>query len=282
MAKRVKHYGVLIAAAVVLFLVGLGVLLFPTVNDWLSKQQQASAVTAYQAAVEQAASQQATAEGGSAEAGSEQQSTGTQQGAAAQQGQEQGASSKAAESGTSALDAEWAACEAYNAALQVSLADAFMGGTAAPNNDYWNRMNLAGNGMMGWLEIPKIGENLPIYHGTSEQSMQNGVGHLSGTHLPIGGTSRHSVLAGHCGSWMALMFTHLDQLTPGDQFYLHVLGRTLTYQVDQVLTVLPSELDALQVVEGEDLVTLVTCTPYGSNTHRLLVRGHRITPDSSS
>lgn len=129
---------------------------------------------------------------------------------------------------------------------------------------------------MGSIEIPSIDVNLVIYHGTEEEVLQKGVGHLQGTSLPVGGTGTHSVLSAHTGLPNKKLFTDLDQLEPGDVFYLHILGETLAYKVDQILTVLPHETDALMIDSTQDYVTLVTCTPYGINSHRLLVRGTRI------
>ncbi|MGN1003486.1 MAG: class C sortase, partial [Oscillospiraceae bacterium] len=126
------------------------------------------------------------------------------------------------------------------------------------------------------IEIPEIKCSLPIYHGTDESVLQIAVGHIDWTSLPAGGESTHCVLSGHRGLPSAKLFTNLDQLVEGDIFMLRILDETLTYEVDQILIVEPNDVDALQIVEGEDLCTLVTCTPYGINTHRLLVRGHRI------
>ena len=129
---------------------------------------------------------------------------------------------------------------------------------------------------MGYIEIPEINCSLPIYHGTDESVLQIAAGHISWSSLPTGGESTHCVLSGHRGLPSAKLFTNLDKLTEGSVFMLRVLDEVLTYEVDQILTVLPDEVDALQIVEGDDLCTLVTCTPYGINSHRLLVRGHRI------
>lgn len=130
--------------------------------------------------------------------------------------------------------------------------------------------------VLGFVEIPKIGQYLPIYEGTTPAILNKGVGHLTGSSLPAGGESTHAVLAGHSGLARQLIFTDLDQLEVGDAFYLHCWGQTLAYQVDQILTVNPWETEELQVQEGRDLVTLITCVPYGVNTHRLLVRGERV------
>ena len=137
-------------------------------------------------------------------------------------------------------------------------------------------LNIADNGVMGYIEIPKVRCNLPIYHGTDEAVLQVAIGHVPGSSLPVGGESTHCVLSGHRGLPSAKLFTNLYELETGDVFMLRVLDETLTYEVDQIRTVLPNELGDLAIVEGEDYCTLVTCTPYGINSHRLLVRGHRV------
>lgn len=141
---------------------------------------------------------------------------------------------------------------------------------------YETALNVDGSGMMGYLEIPKISVKLPFYHGTSGAVLNEAVGHLEGSSLPVGGEDTHVVLSAHRGLPSAKLFTDLPELGEGDIFILTVLDRKMTYQVDQTLTVLPTELEALEVEDGQDYVTLMTCTPYGINTHRLLVRGHRI------
>ena len=142
--------------------------------------------------------------------------------------------------------------------------------------DYVGLLNLAGDGIMGYVEIPKIGVSLPIYHGTNNSTLERGVGHLLGSSLPVGGASTHSVLTAHSGMASQKMFSDLDRMKIGDVFYLDVLGERLAYQVDQIKTVLPYDTTYLQTEIGSDLCTLVTCTPFGVNTHRLLVRGTRI------
>lgn len=141
---------------------------------------------------------------------------------------------------------------------------------------YESLLNIGGNGIMGYVEIPSIDVNLPIYHGTDAEVLQVAVGHIEGTSLPVGGSSTHCVISAHRGLPSAKLFTNLDQVKEGDVFYLKVLDEVLTYEVDQIRIVLPEEADDIDIIEGEDLCTLVTCTPYGINTHRLLVRGHRI------
>ena len=131
-------------------------------------------------------------------------------------------------------------------------------------------------GAVGYIEIPTVKISLPVYLGTSERVLQNGVGTMEGTSLPVGGESTHAVLTGHRGLPSATLFTHLDKLVEGDLFHIHILNETCTYEVDQILIVEPEDMDSLSIVEGKDYCTLVTCTPYGINTHRLLIRGHRV------
>ena len=167
--------------------------------------------------------------------------------------------------------------DAYNRTLVPGATEAYsQEGLQAASQDYDSQLNLAGNDIMGYVEIPKISVNLPIYHGTENDSLERGIGHLLGSSLPIGGESTHTILSGHSGMASQKMFTDLEQLTVGDVFYLHVLNETLAYQVVEINTVLPYDTSLLGIVPGEDLCTLVTCTPYGVNTHRLLVRGSRI------
>ena len=141
---------------------------------------------------------------------------------------------------------------------------------------YESLLDISGTGIMGYIEVPKIDCSLPIYHGTDEGALQIAIGHLEGSSLPVGGKSTHCVLSGHRGLPSARLFTDLDQMEEGDIFILNILGRKLAYEVDQIRVVLPEEMSDLEIEEGKDLCTLVTCTPYGINTHRLLVRGHRV------
>ena len=166
------------------------------------------------------------------------------------------------------------AAQAYNATIENGITRFKL--TDENRAVYEQTLNLAGDGIMGIIEIPVIGVELPMYHGTSEAVLQVAIGHIEGTSLPVGGEGTHCALSGHRGLPSARLFTDLDQLTNGDIFLMHVLDETLTYEVDHVSIVLPHELDDLDIVEGEDYCTLVTCTPYGINTHRLLVRGRRI------
>ena len=167
---------------------------------------------------------------------------------------------------------------AYNKEMlsNIDLIDPFSQGETSVDARYESLLNMDGSGMMGYIRIPKIKVEIPIYHGTSESVLQAGVGHFWGTSLPVGGESTHTVLTGHRGLPTKTLFTNMDKLVKGDVFYIKVLDETLAYKVDQILTVLPEETEALSIVPGQDYATLVTCTPYAINTHRLLVRGHRI------
>ena len=141
---------------------------------------------------------------------------------------------------------------------------------------YESQLDIDGSGVMGYIKIDKIGVRLPIYHGTQESVLQTSIGHLEGSSLPVGGESAHCMLSGHRGLPSAKLFTNLDKLEQGDIFTITVLNETFTYEVDQILIVEPSDLSHLEIEDGKDYCTLITCTPYGINTHRLLVRGHRI------
>ena len=147
--------------------------------------------------------------------------------------------------------------------------------------DYGELLCTTEDGIMGYVEIPAIQIRLPIYHGCTENELSKGAGHLPSSSLPVGGKSTHAVLAAHSGRADSKMFTDLDQVKEGDLVYLYVLNKTLTYEVDQITVTTPVDTDAIQIIDGEDLLTLLTCTPYGTNTHRLLVRGHRIFPDET-
>lgn len=147
--------------------------------------------------------------------------------------------------------------------------------------DYGELLCTTEDGIMGYVEIPAIQIRLPIYHGCTENELSKGAGHLPSSSLPVGGKSTHAVLAAHSGRADSKMFTDLDQVKEGDLVYLYVLNKTLTYEVDQITVTTPDDTDAIQIIDGEDLLTLLTCTPYGTNTHRLLVRGHRIFPDET-
>ena len=225
--KKGNHITILL---VLILLVGLSLLLYPSVSDYWNSLHQTKAIAIYAEEV-------------------------------ANLNQDQ-------------YDEIWAAAESYNAAL-INRDNAYLL-SDAQKEEYERLLNVSGLGIMGYIEIPGIDCSLPIYHGTEESVLQIAVGHLEWSSLPVGGESTHCVLSGHRGLPSAKLFTNLDKLAEGDVFMLRVLDEVLTYKVDQVLIVEPHETDALHIVEGEDYCTLVTCTPYGINTHRLLVRGHRI------
>lgn len=183
------------------------------------------------------------------------------------------------EAGEIDYDSEWEKANAYNEALLPSiLPDSFAVAEASEEEDkeYMSSLNLNGDGMMGYVEIPKINVKVPVYHTTEEEVLERAAGHLEGSSLPVGGASTHSVISAHRGLPSAKLFTDLDKLEEGDHFLLSVLNEILCYEVDQVSIVEPEETEGLSVEDGEDLVTLLTCTPYGVNSHRLLVRGHRV------
>ena len=170
---------------------------------------------------------------------------------------------------------EWReAAQAYNTALQED--QTRFQPNEEENSAYKQLLDVSGKGIMGYLEIPCINVSLPIYHGTDEEILQIAIGHIEGSSLPVGGTGTHCVISGHRGLPSAKLFTDLDQLTEGDLFTLRVLDETLTYEVDQIRIVEPEDVSLLSIEAGKDLCTLMTCTPYGINSHRLLVRGHRI------
>lgn len=170
------------------------------------------------------------------------------------------------------LTAQREAAEQYNAMLSgAAIAE---GGASAPPLAYAQQLTVGG--VMAYVDIPKINVYLPVQHGTEADTLEKSVGHVVGTSLPVGGGSTHAVLSAHSGMASSKLFSDIDQLTEGDVFYIHVLGDTLAYEVDSIHTVLPTDTSLLQIEDGKDLVTLVTCTPFGVNTHRLLVRGHRV------
>lgn len=175
-------------------------------------------------------------------------------------------------------DMEWDRAKAYNDALLPSiLPDSFAVAEASGgDSQYMSCLDITGNGMMGKVEIPKINITLPIFHTTEEEVLQNAAGHLEGSSLPVGGESTHAVISAHRGLPSAALFTDLDKLEEGDHFLLHILDDTLCYEVDKIVIVEPEDTKDLAVENGEDLVTLLTCTPYGVNSQRLLVRGHRV------
>lgn len=211
-------------------LVGIGMMLYPSVSDWWNSMHQSRAIATYQQAV--------------------------------------------SDNSADANQRMWDEAVAYNQSLPRD------GGRFTLTDEerarYERTLDVTGTGIMGYVEIPKISVSLPVYHGTDDTVLQIAVGHIPGSSLPVGGEGTHCVVSGHRGLPSARLFTDIDQLREGDVFMLHVLGKTLTYQVDQIRVVLPDELDDLAIDDGLDLCTLVTCTPYGVNTHRLLVRGHRV------
>lgn len=224
-----KRHGTTIILLIV-FIVGLSLLLYPTFSDWWNSMHQSRAVASY---VEQVANID-----------------------------------------DDQYDRIWNAAWEYNASLS-DRSNSFLL-EVEEKAEYNALLNVGGTGIMGYIEVPTIGITLPIYHGTDEAVLQVAVGHLEWTSLPVGGEGSHCVVSGHRGLPSARLFTDLDKLVIGDQFIIRVLDEILTYEVDQILIVEPHETDALMAERGQDLCTLVTCTPYGINTHRLLVRGHRV------
>ena len=177
------------------------------------------------------------------------------------------------------FDRMWAEAEAFNAYLAESSGRFNL--TEEEERTYNSILDVTGTGIMGYIDIPSIKISLPIYHGTDESILQIAIGHIEGTSFPIGGEGTHSAVSGHRGLPSAKLFTDIDQLQAGDKFLLQILDRTLTYEVDQIRIVLPQELQDLQIDPYQDYCTLITCTPYGVNTHRLLVRGHRVDNDNT-
>ena len=218
---------------ILVFFVGLSVMLYPTISDYVNQLHQTRAVANYAADVDKLSDADYTA--------------------------------------------YFEAADAFNAQIAAD-PDALYFPDRFPS--YGSTLDVTGTGIMGYITIEKSGVELPIDHGTSDAVRQVAAGHLEGTSLPVGGASTHAVISAHRGLPSAKLFTNLDQLEVGDTFTITVLDRTLTYEVDNISIVLPTETDSLKVAEGKDYVTLMTCTPYGINTHRLLVRGRRITtPD---
>ena len=215
---------------ILIFLIGLSLLLYPTVSDYWNSLHQSRAIAEY--------------------------------------------AEQVANLDDDLYEGLWAAAQRYNETL-LDKADRY-DMTEEERAEYESLLNVSGNGIIGYIEIPMIQCSLPIYHGTEESVLQIAVGHIEGSSLPTGGAGTHCVLSGHRGLPSAKLFTDLDQLAEGDTFILRILDETLTYEVDQIRTVEPYELDDLGIEEGKDYCTLVTCTPYGINTHRLLVRGRRV------
>ena len=223
-----KHLSTIIL--ILVFLVGLSLLLYPTVSDYWNSLHQSRAIAQYSEEVANLDNEQ--------------------------------------------YDKLWAQAEAYNEML-IGKAQRFVL-SEEEKAKYEQLLDLSGTGIMGYIEIPEIKCSLPIYHGTDEAVLQIAIGHIEGSSLPVGGPGTHAVLSGHRGLPSAKLFTDLDKLDTGDTFILRVLDETLTYEVDQILIVEPHELAALEIEPDKDYCTLVTCTPYGINTQRLLVRGHRV------
>ena len=171
------------------------------------------------------------------------------------------------------LTAQREAAEQYNVMLSGTMTIS-EGGASAPPLAYAEQLTVGG--VMCYIDIPKINVYLPVQHGTDAETLERAVGHVVGTSLPVGGSNTHAVLSAHSGMASSKLFSDIDQLEKGDIFYIHVLGEVLAYEVDAINTVLPTDTSLLQIEDGKDLVTLVTCTPFGVNTHRLLVRGHRV------
>ena len=223
-----KHTGTI--ALVLVFLVGLAVMLYPTISNYINQRNQSRVVNSYTDSVDHLTQAD--------------------------------------------YSAFFEAADAFNQKIAADPDALFH---AKQFTDYASTLDVTGTGIMGYITISKIGVELPIYHGTGDAVLQVAAGHLEGTSLPVGGTDTHAVLSAHRGLPSAKLFTNLDRLEVGDTFTITVLDRVLTYQVDQISIVLPTQVQDLKVEPGKDLVTLMTCTPYGINTHRLLVRGHRVT-----
>ena len=230
-----KQKALTIGGAILIFLLALGITLYPLISNYYNEKHQSEIHTHYEEIIQQA--------------------------------------------DNSELIRAKELADEYNAAIMpgTQLSEAFSQEALLwASEDYRHQLNIAGDGIMCYVQIPLIQVNLPVYHGTDSDTLEVGIGHLLGSSLPVGGTSTHSVLTAHSGMANQKMFSDLDKVELGDVFYLKVLGETLAYQVDQIKTVLPHDTTYLGILEGEDLCTLVTCTPFGVNTHRLLVRGTRI------
>ena len=224
-----------IGGAILVFLLAMGITLYPVISNFYNQRHQSQIHTQYEAVVEQ--------------------------------------------TDDSELIRARELAQQYNEAIQPGSRpdDAYSrDAILEASRNYEDQLNLAGDGIMGYVEIPLIRVNLPIYHGTASETLDVGIGHLLGSSLPVGGESTHSVLTAHSGMAGQKMFSDIDQLEEGDVFYLQILGETLAYQVDAIHVVLPHDTTYLGITQGEDQCTLVTCTPFGVNTHRLLVRGSRI------
>lgn len=180
------------------------------------------------------------------------------------------------------FEKEFERAQKYNEELKKQGRNIVTDAEFQPDAEYEKYLNINGDGMMGYIEIPAIGITEPILHYTDDVELAKGIGHIHGSSLPVGGDTTHCVLTGHRGLPNQKFFTDLDKVKEGDKFYLHVLGHTLAYEIDSIRTVLPTEVSSLMLEDGKDLCTLVTCTPYGVNTHRLLVTGHRVPFDETN
>ena len=228
-----KKFGNLIL--VLIMLIGVGLLVYPTFSDWWNSFHQTRAIAGYTAAV--------------------------------------------ANMDREEFDRMWAEAEAFNTYLSQKSGRFNL--SEQEIETYNSILDVTGTGIMGYIDIPSIKISLPVYHGTDEAILQIAIGHIIGTSFPIGGEGSHCAVSGHRGLQSAKLFTDIDKLQAGDKFLLQVLDRTLTYEVDQIRIVLPQELQDLEIDPYSDYCTLITCTPYGVNTHRLLVRGHRVDNDNT-
>ena len=228
MKRRTNHLTTVIL--IVVLIVGLSLLLYPSVSDYWNSFHSSKAISSYAETVANLDKEQ--------------------------------------------YEEMWSAAQAYNQTLAARSTNFAL--TDEQKEEYENLLDVSGVGIMGYIEIPELGVTLPIYHGTEESTLQIAAGHLEWSSLPVGGAGSHCVISGHRGLPSAKLFTDLDKLQEGDTFMLRVLDEVLTYEVDKISIVEPSQVSDLRIVEGKDLCTLVTCTPYGINTHRLLVQGHRI------
>ena len=220
-----------------LFLVGLGIMIYPTVSNQWNTYRQNKLISNYEKIVDDMSDED--------------------------------------------FSQEWQNAQAFNETISGNSAFADVFGEKFKNSEYNRVLNMNNDGIMGYISIPEINIKLAIYHGTSDDVLQTGVGHINGSKLPIGGESTHCVLAAHRGLPSAELFTDIDQLQTGDKFYLHILDKVLAYEVDQILPMVDKDdhqtlQNALSITEGQDYVSLFTCTPYGVNSHRLIVRGHRV------
>ena len=233
MKRKKKPYFKINSSTIILltaFLIGLGIVLYPSVSDYINARHQTRAIAGYREAVEDLTEE----------------------------------------------DYARLRQEADDFNRELEEAGSILTLTDAQEEEYYSLLDPAGTGMMGYLEIESIDVYLPVYQGTEDTVLQVGAGHVEGSSLPVGGEGTHCVLSGHRGLPSSILLSELDQMEEGDVFLLHVLDETLAYEVDQIRIVLPDEVGDLAILPGEDLCTLVTCTPYGVNTHRLLVRGHRV------